>query len=215
MQALWSLYNKEDKLRIDDLTPEQVKTILLAIPTSRMKDWFACRGGEVHWHAISEIPEFYEDVRALRGVTQAGLKEAASPSSDSTVPTAPPAPAKPATPHRPLFEEHANATMPTLAVDNVQSKERRSARRYQCRLDFKVIQGGKAFNSETADVSMTGMALKESLPTWIPKTFRAQVSHNGQVLSIVAARVEKAGANRLRILEAENWEILRRWIVNW
>ncbi len=218
MQGRWSLYNKEDKLRVDDLSPEQVKTILLAIPTSRMKDWYACRGGEVHWHGISEIPEFYEDVRALRGTTDSAndVNVSADAAKNVNGQAAPMPPARPAAPHRPMFEDaQTNMTSPTLAMDHVQAKERRSARRYHCRLEFKIIQGGKAFNSETQDVSMTGMALQEALPTWVPKTFRAEVSHNGQVLSIVAARVEKASANRLRILEAESWEVLRRWIVNW
>lgn len=218
MQSRWMLYNKEDKLRIDDLTADQVKTILLAIPTARMKDWFACRGGDVHWQPLLNIPEFYEDVRAMRGisVTSDEVKEANLDLEPAKTPVAaapPPPPAPPA--RRPMFEEMQHLTAPTLAVDKVTVQERRSARRYKCRLEFKIIHGGKTFSSTTEDVSMTGLAITEALPTWVPKTFRAQVGSNGQVLSIVAARVESAEAVRMKLMDAESWELLRRWIVNW
>lgn len=218
MQSRWNLYNKEDKLRVDDLTQEQVKTILLAIPSSRMAHWYACRGGDVHWHCLTEIPEFYEDVRAFRGVQDdaptAPPQVAASPTQPKQS-SPPPVPGneQKETNQRALFEA-GDLTSPTLAVELANTRERRSARRYKCRLEFKVIQGGKSFLSETQDVSMTGMALKDGLPTWLPKTFRAQVSLNGQALSIVAARIDKADSTRLKIIESESWDVLRRWIAN-
>lgn len=222
MQTRWSLFNKEDKLRVDDLTPEQVKTILLAVPSHRMKDWFACRGGDVHWHALTDIPEFYEDVRALRGLSESDNSVPPSeaskppvPQRDRRAPQAPPSPAPQTQSHRPLFEDVSMEADPTLAIESEPTEERRSARRFLSRLDFKVIQGGKVFESQTKNVSMSGLALKEQLPGWIPKTFRAQVGLHGQVLNIVAARVEKTDGSQLKILEAESWELLRRWIANW
>ena len=213
MQNRWNLYNKEDKLRVDDLTAEQVKIILLAIPSSRMTHWYACRGGDVHWHCLTEIPEFYEDVRAFRGVHAEAQAEVAAAPAKVPTPEAPPVVEQKEQNQRALFEEGA-LTSPTLAVELANTRERRSARRYKCRLEFKVIQGGKSFASETQDVSMTGMALKEGLPSWLPKTFRAQVFNNGQVLSIVAARIDKADSSRLKIIESESWDTLRRWIAN-
>lgn len=217
MQTYWSLYNNVEKLRIDDLKPEQVRLILLSIPTVRMKDWFACRQGEVHWQPLMDIPEFYEDVRALRGNLD-DLKaspQIPSPPVVNAAPVAPPAPARPK--HRPMFEEAPSQieTLSTLEVHPSDLSERRSARRYQRRLLFRVIQGGKQFETETVDVSMSGLSLTDPIPAWAPKTFPAEVSLNGQNLSVVVGRVSAAEHNKLKLLDADSWDVLRTWIVNW
>ena len=67
MISLWSLYNTVEKIQIDDLKTEQVKIVLLSIPTSRMKDWVVLKKGTVNWQPLAVHPEFYDDVNDLRG----------------------------------------------------------------------------------------------------------------------------------------------------
>jgi hypothetical protein len=199
MQKCWSLYNKEEKLRIDDLRADQVKTILLAIPTSRMGDWYACSEGDLHWQSLSDIPEFYEDAKAIRGESLPPAKK--TPARDGKVAG-----------RRPLFEDVRDEQDTTLQVESVQTKERRTARRYVRNLKFQLIHGGKKFECATQDVSMSGISLKNKLPAGVPKTFRAKLSLQGSNVLILAHKVTDT---TIKIAEADAWDVLRSWIANW
>lgn len=237
MQRPWSMYNRIEKLRVDDLKPEHVKIILLSIPNSRMHEWYACLEGDLHWQPIGSIPEFYEDVRNLKGLAM-GEKESSVVGSQSEVEleSSPPAAPKPApasaparasaplvqesapqkqSERRPLFEdahEDMLKTDPTLMVDTASTKERRTARRYQRNLTFKVIQGGKSFQAETEDISMAGLSLKEKLPEWVPKNFRAEISSHKNNVRVLCVRV---GDTKLKLTDADSWDVIRAWLVNW
>lgn len=241
------MYNQIEKLRIDDLKTEHVRIILLAIPTRRMAQWYACREGDMQWQPISDIPEFYEDVRALKGLSPAGeaksdprlaaevkaadmldtrtmkprknkpVSSRAAMSSEATAP--PKAPKQPPVKsaqmeRRPLFEDAPPefATDPAFNVVTSRAKERRSARRYPRVLDFQVKLGDKIFQCQTRDISIGGISLSDTLPKWVPKTFRAKVSHKGSVVRLLCDRVTDS---KLRVVQAESWELIRKWIVNW
>jgi len=198
MHKCWSLFNKEDKLRIDDLTVEQVRTILLAIPSANMRDWFACREGDVNWQALVDISEFYEDVRAAKG----------SSYLDAGKPAAAPPPTR-----RPLFEDPPEQpTEATLQVEAIHTKERRSARRFSRRLTFRVYLGNKKFECSTIDVSMGGFSITEALPDGLGKNFRAELSYSGVDMNVLCSQI---GDKQLKLLEAEAWDVLRQWIANW
>src|SRR5665213_4129700 len=120
MQKCWSLYNKEEKLRIDDLRIDQVRTILLAIPSSRTHEWYACREGDLHWQSLSDVPDFYEDAMTQKGhALPAPKKSAEEPTQKASAKA----------PRRPLFEEGVDDLETTLQVEAVVTKERRTARR--------------------------------------------------------------------------------------
>ncbi len=218
MQRPWSMYNKVEKLRVDDLKPEHVKLILLAIPNAKMNEWYACQEGDLHWQPISSIPEFYEDVRQLKGTAltddqaQAiGKVQPPTPKADADAEDAP----KKQNARRPLFEdapEDAMMTDPALMVDTSRTSERRSARRYQRKLMFRVIQGGKSFQTETEDVSMAGVSLNDQLPPWVPKTFRAELALNKTNVRVLCERVDD---NKLKLKDADSWDVIRQWLVNW
>lgn len=210
MIVLWSLYNSVDKIQIDDLKTEQVRIVLLSIPTTRVKDWMICKKGDLHWQSILSVPEFHEDVRDLRGDTQNLSSDHLEPKSKT--PSAPPH-------RRPMFEDidiDSEETLSVMGGDEMHVKERRSARRYHKKLKFSVIQGGRSFETETLDVSMSGMSLEESLPEWTKKKFPATVSFNGHHLKLIVERVaEDHGGNKIQIVDADHWDVLRSWVVGW
>jgi hypothetical protein len=212
MITLWSLYNSVDKIQIDDLKTEQVRTVLLSIPTVKMKDWMICRKGSLHWQSILQVPDFYEDVRDLKGDTQnlqASDLEHQSPKQRSAPPDA----------RRPLFEEidlDAEETLSLMNAGQGEVKERRSARRHMKSLRFEVIQGGQTFKTETVDVSMAGLSLEEKLPDWAKKEFLAVVSLNDHKMKLRVSRVDDdSSKTKLKIVEAEHWDVLRSWVVGW
>ncbi|MGZ3722097.1 MAG: hypothetical protein ACXVA9_04145 [Bdellovibrionales bacterium] len=206
MHKCWSLYNKEEKLRIDDLRIDQVRTILLAIPSKKLGEWYACREGDLHWQSLADVPDFYEDAIVSKGADVPVL----SPSQPERR-SSPPSATKASPPRRPLFEEGSDELETTLQVESVPTKERRTARRYVRNLTFK-LAGAQKFECATADVSMSGVSLKEKLPGGTPKSFRAELSMNGTTVRIL---VNKVSDTTIKILEADAWDVLRNWIVNW
>ncbi len=141
MQKPWSLYNNEEKLRVDDLTSEQVRIVLLATSNARMSHWYACQEGDVHWQPIGAIPEFYEDVRQIKGAPEGDHLTHTEAESAPASPVVKAAPER-----RPLFEEMPEeATSTQLQVENSRTVERRSARRFERRLGFKIAMGGENF----------------------------------------------------------------------
>lgn len=210
MITLWSLYNSVDKIQIDDLKTEQVRIVLLSIPTVRMKDWMICKKGDVHWQSLLQVPEFFEDVRDLKGDTQ-GIELEASPAKK--------APAPPS--RRPLFEDINLDSEDTLSLmDETQSfaevKERRTARRYVKTLELVIKTSGINFQTETVDVSMSGLSVKDTLPENLKKQFPATLSYKGYHLKVVLERVEDdPTGSKLKIHDVDQWDTLRSWVVGW
>lgn len=212
MQRLWSLYNKFEQLRIDNLKSEHVRIILLSIPMHRMIDWYACQEGDIHWQPIANIPEFYEDVRQIKG-----RKDLIPPKLEES--QAPPSPNSKTSEEarRPLFEEVPqsidNAKTATIALEVESTKERRSARRYPRILKFiAATPSGERFETETKDVSMSGLALVNDLPPSIDKRFRAELWLNNNCVQVACTRVN---SNTVKLDQASSWDLIRAWIVNW
>ncbi|HAG91208.1 MAG TPA: hypothetical protein DCL41_05020 [Bdellovibrionales bacterium] len=212
MISLWSLYNTVEKIQIDDLKTEQVKIVLLSIPTSRMKDWVVLKKGTVNWQPLAVHPEFYDDVNDLRGQVELNVPADPTKISQENKKPAPPD-------RRPLFEDvdlDAEQTLSIMDAGNYSVKERRSARRQNRSLKFEVIHGGKHFETETKDISMSGMSLKDPLPEWLTKEFPAKLHLGNQVIDIRAIRARKGKSDTaLVIVEANPWALLRTWVVGW
>lgn len=214
MITLWSLYNSNDKIQIDDLKTEQVRVILLSIPTSRMKDWMICKKGTLHWQSLMENPEFYEDVRDLKGDSgQINAETFQSPQKGSAQKPSP-------NQRRPLFEDIDLDSEETLSLmgstQQKEVKERRSARRHHKNLTFTVIQGGKTFETETQDISMAGVSIEDALPEWAKDEFGASMSFKNDKVKVRVARVhdDKTGT-KLKIIAADHWDVLRSWVSGW
>lgn len=223
MHKCWSLYNRVEKLRVDDLTRDQVRTILLSIPTNRMDEWFACREGDLHWQPIREFAEFYEDAAMVKGEFQAVAGDETPPevtatkTKNGTKNTALKSVGTGTKPEerRPLFEDVSSdlfGTGSTLKVESMPTRERRSARRYVRNLVFQAKVNGVRFECETRDISMAGLSLSKNLPSAFGKEFKAELHLNGGVIKI---RVVKVSPMSLRLKDADAWDLLRQWIVSW
>ncbi|NCN41970.1 PilZ domain-containing protein [bacterium] len=213
MSSLWSLYNKSDKIQIDDLKTEQVKVVLLSISSMKMKDWEICKKGTVHWQPLALHPDFYEEVENLKGSSMGPTSsESASTPPYQNAPSSGESKSS-------LFDEidlDSEETLSLMDGAHVDVEERRSARRHHRILKFEIIQGEKRFETETKDISMSGMKLKEPLPDWIKSEFRAQVSLNDQVVDLRVARLSKDKKDTsVKILDASTWGLLKSWVIGW
>ncbi len=184
MERPWSLYNKAEKLQIDDLTIPEIKVIMLSISSSRMSEWYACQAGDPQWKPLKTV----------------SLAEG------------PPAQGKDK--RRPMFEDAPAdlSDIATLAVESVATEERRSARRYRRHIKFVIeLSPTQVFSCVTHDISMNGASLMEPFQMWVPKTFRAKMQLGHDKVRVHCKRVSE---NQLHILEADPWEMIRQWIVN-
>lgn len=208
-QKCWSLYNKEDKLRVDELTLDQVQTIMLAIPAGRIDSWYACREGDLQWQRLAEVEEFYEEASEIkarapleeqsvtRTLTATGTETYIAPKARAAIKKVPISEAKTRVEKPPTLEAIA--------------RERRSARRFVKNLKFRMVNGGNKFESETLDVSMAGLSLKESLPADAPKSVRANLELEGKRVKVLCNRISDRS---LKILEADRWDLLRQWLIS-
>lgn len=215
MERSWSLYNKVEKLRVDDLKPDQVRTILLAIPASQIQNWYACQEGDLHWVPLNSVSEFYRDLHGSQDQTVThfnaprAVGEDFSSTSEVAINTVP---VQKTNHRRPLFEDAPEAvrTDPSLEVTAIHTSERRLARRYPRAIGFKVVQGTHVFQTKTVDISMGGMSIEATVPGWLPRTFQAELSLNGARVMVVCKRVSQS---QLRLMDAESWDVIRQWIM--
>lgn len=215
MDRLWSLFNQIEKLRIDHLKTRDVRIILLAIPASQVRHWYACQDGDQNWKPLLYVDEFYDDVQTNAKVPPVAKQEI----PDKTpVPSMAPAAAernaaKPVKEERrPMFEEAPDLTADsTLAMESIPAQERRSARRYLRDILF-TIEGtdNQRFHCATHDISVTGLSLTSKLPDWAQKNFKGRLQSGSEVVKVFCKRVSDT---QLKILEAEPWETIRSWIV--
>lgn len=212
---LWSLYNEEEKLRIDDLTAQQVKIIMLAISSRRMQEWYACPQGKMAWLPLAEVEEFHQNSIETETV-EVPLQKASGGGYSAPVNTSRPEPKPTPTKSKPKLAavetvEIDNRSSPTLMVDLTQTKERRSARRYARKWRFKCTINDQIFTCETVDVSVTGIKINTALPQWVPKVFKAEITLGMYSIEILCERVS---SKKIKISGTENLDLLRRWIVN-
>lgn len=226
----WSLYNREEKLRIDDLNIEQVKIILLSISARRIHEWYACQAGDLSWKPLAEVPEYFQETEEIRGEATAFRATAGDEKSFTKIAgdtktltrTKKPVPKGKAkeksikkvttAPHNGMLDGANILTIHDLIVDKSQTQERRSARRYVRQLSFQVTRDQNTFVSQTVDISMNGLSLRNPLPPWVPRAFSATLKLNQYSIKI---QCEKVDEQKLKIIAAESWDLIRQWIVNW
>lgn len=215
MERSWSLYNKVEKLRVDDLKSDQVRTILLAIPASQLANWYACQEGDLHWVPLRQVSEFYIDLPTLQHEDIAVFVEPRMPQAaghDIRSDAARAVTHSKTKSRRPLFEDPPEDLIsnPSLEIVKAETNERRSARRYSLQLLFRVSLEGQVFETNTVDISLGGLSVKDNIPTWIPRTFRAELSSQRGSINIVC---KKVSSNQIRLMESDSWDLLRQWLV--
>ena len=215
MERTWSLYNRVEKLRVDDLRPDQVRTILLAIPPSQLSNWYACQEGDLQWVALESVSEFYMDSMANRQKASALPKASGDDSSNETPDfndvILPVSRAK-TNQRRPLFEDAPdNVIAGDFEVKSEDREDRRSSVRYPRKIEVRIVLGKKVFSTHTLNISMGGMKLAQELPDWMPRTFRAELALNGQSVYVFC---KKIGPDQVRLMESDSWSMIRQWLVN-
>lgn len=214
MERTWSLYNRVEDLRVDDLRPDQVRTIMLAIPPSQLSNWYACQEGDLQWVALESVSEFYMDAMANR---QKSTPLAKAAGDDSGTPdfngVILPVSRSKTNQRRPLFEDMPeNVEAPDFEVKNEEDREeRRTSVRYPRKIAVSAVVGTNTFSTHSENVSMGGMKTVHPIPDWLPRTFKAQLSLNGQTVNVYC---KKIGAQQVRLMDADSWEIIRQWLVN-
>jgi hypothetical protein len=112
---------------------------------------------------------------------------------------------------RRLSEMEGQGTGVELSLEERSNEDNRESARFSRHFEVRIIVEDKVFANSTENISMSGMKLRDSLPTGLPKYFAVEIVLHDRVVPVVCSIVQKLGAEgrRLRI-EVNEYEALLR-----
>lgn len=189
LDVFWSLYQSQDQVRIDGLRLVQVHTLLRSFSYEDLDHWFAWFEGSPDWVPLSELTEL---LNASGHIYQL-----------------PPIPPRP--PRNP--NELDLRTEKTITRNLM--RDGRVIPRFQMSIDATVDYKGKLVRTQTVDISLAGMKIKDPLP--FPTDSIVIVTLNHRHLELVMrcriVDAEPAPKHRLMIEKCHRMDLLRAWIV--
>jgi hypothetical protein len=216
----WSLYHLDESKQLDELRTDQVEAVFSAIPVKDQGRWLIWKDGLVSWKPFSEFPDL---VRELRKVA-----------SEATISRAPAAPDKTGEEiererDRTVVKELKELETPfelearrapgrgSTPSRGSSSGRRDRSRRYMGRFKVEVASPLGRFKTVTLNASLSGMHLKDPLPSWVPRYFNLIVHgpKEGKITLLCSAIRERSGAPPLRIKIESNdhVNVLRTWLL--
>ena len=202
----WSLYNLSTQRQIDGLTFTQARGFLDSLEPGQNDEWQAWHEGLSEWKPITHFTE-------LDSKTQHQARQA---------PPHPPKVAHKITGHEnfsPVLEYREDADDTPISLEDKGYTDNRLNRRFLQTYKVQVPYLGSVLSTETLDISLGGMSLKQDLPPQMTATFTATLIHtNGAVVKIPCTLIlERDGNHRNRVkfhLTADNESIIRTWLLS-
>lgn len=102
----------------------------------------------------------------------------------------------------------------TLEIETANiNTDKRGHARFRKEFHFSAFSGANVFQSETVDVSMQGIQLREPLPANFPKQFRASLTSDRFEVALVVERTSDSTATKFRIIDINNKDVLRKMLL--
>ena len=192
--------------QIDGLTFTQARGFLDSIEPAQQAEWQAWYEGLSEWKPISSFSELDSSVRH----------------PPRQAPPHPPKPPSKITGHEhfsPVLEYREDASDVAISLDDKGYTDKRLNRRFLQTYKVQISFQGAVLSTETLDISLGGMALKQNLPPMMNATFSATLTHtNGTTVKIPCTLIlEKDGNHQNRVkfhLTADNEPIIRTWLLS-
>ncbi len=203
----WSLFHEGTKVQVDGLTFTQIKGVLKTVDVSQLNQWYAWHEGLSEWKLVQSFPELVGNATPPRHLPPFPPKNPGAAALDET--------------DKPLvqvFEMREDGTRVNVQLDKQGFVDLRWNRRFLKSYRVQMAARGLAVDTQTVDISMGGMLLKDSLPLEFPEAFEANLTHpSGQKLRITCVKIPPhsgAAWNRVKFsLTAETELILRTWLL--
>lgn len=184
----WSIYNKNEEVRIDHLRTAQVRSLLCGLRDEIIPSWVVWEEGSETWRPARMV------LPNLRGLDNAPAWPGYLPPDPSaSVPRPKPAP----------------------EVMQIWSKQRATPR-YNQSLEVQIDHGGRVLANRTVNISLGGMQLEKPLSEEINEAFHVIVRKGSDELHMrcrVVETTEDGERTRLFIDHCNRINILRDWIL--
>lgn len=211
--SLWSLYNMEERHRVDDLPLSHLLIILSAIPPARLDDWVAWRPGAKDWQTLETYPELSETLETLRHLYEhTGPFPMDRPDQTPLYSETVSRQQESSTQINLEPDENENSSELELELNFDRDADRRTARRFKTDLLVEVKAGKNRFVSHTVDISMKGMRIRDALPEWVPLQFQATLYKEGHSINLLCRRVQRT-TTQARIEAVQSPGALRQWLM--
>lgn len=203
--SFWSLFQATDHVRIDGLRINQVHALLRSFSTTGFEPWFAWYESADDWAPLSQMVELINKSGSEQGLPPIATKPSAN---DKTITYILNDQTQTNTPN--------TVPSPSAAITRSVSHDGRVIPRFKLVMSAVVDYRGKLVRSETVDVSLGGMRIKDPLPFPSQAIVIVTLTHQNIELVMRCRLVDSANAgpkHRLLIETCHRMDLLRKWIV--
>lgn len=181
----WSLFNRSRHVQIDGLTFSQVSLLAYTFRQEQFDDWLAWHEEATEWHPLIEYRNTLDPL-----AYDYLFREHPQPPRKIKLP---------------VTESNAVET-----IEYVESK--RLAKRFRRKFSVFIRANGKIIQTETIDISLSGLQVRQPLPENFGKVEMTLVPRQGLSLELIGEVIDDEKRNRLKIVRVSNIGTLRDWL---
>lgn len=208
-EGFWSLFQGPDQIRIDGLRLVQLNALVRSFSLAGLEDWFVWYEGAKDWSPLPDLVEFINNAGQLQNLPPIPVKPMKEAYEEDTQPAIPVAPAAAAAP----AEKTQTASR---TITRSLTRDGRVLPRFQMRIPAIVDYKGKIVRTETIDISLAGMKIKDPVPFPTDAIVIVTLSHNQTELVMRCRVVDSPNGvakQRLIIETCHRMDLLRKWVL--
>lgn len=205
--GFWSLFQGPDQIRIDGLRLVQLNALVRSFSLAGLEDWFVWYEGAKDWSPLPDLVEFINNAGQLQNLPPIPVKPMTEAYEEDTQPAIPIAKAAP----------HGEKTQTqTKTITRSLTRDGRILPRFQMRIPATVDFKGKVIRTETIDISLAGMKIKDPVPFPTDAIVIVTLNHNQTELVMRCRVVDSPNGvakQRLIIETCHRMDLLRKWVL--
>jgi hypothetical protein len=188
-EVYWSLAKPTESKKIDGLTYLQAHFFVTEILVSERQLWKVWREGLDDWISLLDCPE----------LTQPQVS-----------------PGRVSPPLAPKSGGDFSMVQDLAAVSGGVDVDNRLSRRFiKSFLISLESTSGEAFSTESIDVSMTGMRMKDEIPETFGNSFNLRLTRSdGEQLKVYCKVIKASGRKRVKFLDVDRLRVLQSWLID-
>ncbi len=205
-EGFWSLFQGHDQIRIDGLRLIQVNALVRSFSLSGLENWFVWYEGAKDWSPLPELVEFINNAGQLQNLPPIPVKSSAKDIHEEET-----------QPHLKIGSANKAEKTQTKTITRSLTRDGRILPRFQMKIAAIVDHKGKIVRTETIDISLAGMKIKDPVPFPTDAIVIVTLNHQNTELAMRCRIVDSPSGvaqQRLIIETCHRMDLLRRWILS-
>lgn len=198
-EQLYSLIDKSDSHRIDELTRSEIKIIARSISPRRLPRWFIKPDSATDWVPLKKFLESIGSMSAPVAVGHSGP---------------PPTPGNEDFKFLKLKKAVDHVSEKSIVLDSVERLDRRGSRRFHHKIKVTIYLGPARFETMSTAVSMTDILLSDAVTVPISSTVDAKLEYQGKTMKVKLSPIGQQPTSKFRIDWMDSPDLLRTWLLN-